>query len=71
MCIFVSVELDNMVYKIFLFIFVFACLFLFREAFMLCKAIIKGEKNLTSWRVLGIGLSLAYIITILISGFGL
>lgn len=55
--------------KILLFILIFACLFLIREGFMFYKALNEGKKNITNWRLVGVGLSIAYIMTITITGF--
>ena len=58
-----------MLLKILVFILIFAILNVLREGIMFAKALITGKKNITSWRLAGLGLSLAYIITIIITGF--
>lgn len=57
-----------MISKIFLFILIFSILFLIREGFMFYKALRNGKKNITDWRLLGVGVSLSYIITAIIAG---
>jgi len=58
-----------MLLKIFVFILIFAILFLIREGFLFYKAIQTGEKNMTVYRLFGIGAALAYIFTIIFTGF--
>ena len=57
-----------MVYKLIVFILVFAVLFLVKECFMFYKAFKIGEKNMTPPRLWGIGFALSFIITIIITG---
>ena len=57
--------------KIILFIFIFACLNLIREIFFFVKAIREGEPNMTLPRRIGVGASISYILTILITGFAI
>lgn len=60
-----------MLTKIFLFFFIFSILNLLREGFLFYTALKKGESNMTTPRRIGIGASIAYILTIIITGFGL
>jgi hypothetical protein len=60
-----------MVTKILLFILVFAILNVLRESVKFWQALRKEEPNMTNGRLLGLGLSLAYIITIIITGLTL
>lgn len=60
-----------MVTKIFLFIFVFACVFLLRELIKFIVALKDGQKNMTTPRLFGIGAAIAYILTLIITGFTL
>lgn len=57
--------------KIFLFFFIFAILDVLREGFLFYRALSKGESNMTTPRRIGLGASIAYILTIIITGFGL
>ena len=58
-----------MIKKMFLFVLVFAILFLVREAFMFYLSFKRGELDISKWRLLGIGLSISYIMTIIFTGF--
>lgn len=60
-----------MLTKIFVFFFIFSLLNLIREGFLFYKALKKGEANMTTPRRVGVGLSVAYVLTMLITGFGL
>lgn len=60
-----------MILKTFIFVFVFAILFLIKELIEFYKALKTGVKNITEPRLWGIGIALAFIITIIITGFGL
>lgn len=60
-----------MVTKILLFILVFAILNVLRESVKFWQALRKEEPNMTNGRLLGLGLSIAYIITIIITGLTL
>lgn len=60
-----------MVFKIILFIFIFAVLNLLREGFLFRKALKDGESNMTTPRRFGLWASIAYILTIIITGFGI
>lgn len=55
--------------KLFVFIFVFSILFLIKEIILFIRVLMSGEKNMTEKRLWGIGLSIAYIITMLFTGF--
>lgn len=57
-----------MVTKIFLFVLIFCGCFLFRELIMFIKALVSGKKNITTARLFGIGLSIAYVLTIIFTG---
>ena len=60
-----------MITKIFLFLLIFSILFILNEGLQFYKALMTGEKNITKKRLIGIGLALSYIITIIFTGFGL
>lgn len=60
-----------MVKYILFFIFIFCCLFVLREVIKFIVALIKGEKDMTTPRLFGFGLSLSYILTIIFLGFPL
>ena len=60
-----------MVTKIFLFILVFAILNVLREAIKFIQAMREEKPNMTNGRLVGLGLSIAYIVTIIITGLTL
>ena len=60
-----------MVTKIFLFILVFAILNILREVLKFIQAMRDEKPNMTNWRLVGLGLSIAYIVTIIITGLTL
>ena len=60
-----------MVTKIFLFILVFAILNVLREAIKFIQAMRDEKPNMTNGRLVGLGLSIAYIVTIIITGLTL
>ena len=60
-----------MVTKILLFILVFSILNVVREIFKFWQAMQKLESNMTNGRLIGLGLSIAYIVTIIITGLTL
>ena len=57
-----------MVTKILIFILIFAILFVIREGFKFFQAIRDEKPTMTTPRLWGLGLSLSYIITIIITG---
>lgn len=57
--------------KILLFVFIFCCLIVLKETFNFVKGIINAKYEISNKRTLIFGLSLSYIITILITGFTL
>jgi len=59
-----------MVTKIFVFILIFAILNLIKEGFIFYRSLRMGESDMTTTRLWGIGLSLAYIFTIIFTGIG-
>lgn len=59
-----------MVTKILVFILVFAILNLIKEGFAFYRSLRLGESDMTTHRLWGIGLSIAYIITIIFTGIG-
>ena len=59
-----------MMTKIFVFILIFSILNLLREGFSFYRSLRVGESDITNKRLWGIGLSLAYILTIIFTGFG-
>ena len=60
-----------MVTKIFLFILVFAILNVLREVVKFIQAMREEKPNMTNGRLVGLGLSIAYIVTIIITGLTL
>ena len=60
-----------MVTKILLFILIFSILNVLREIFKFWQALRNEEANMTNGRLIGLGLSIAYIITIIITGLTL
>lgn len=60
-----------MMTKIFVFILIFSILNLLREGFSFYRSLRVGKSDITNKRLWGIGLSLAYILTIIFTGFGL
>jgi hypothetical protein len=57
-----------MITKIFLFILIFAILNVLRETVKFIQAMREEKPNMTDGRLVGLGLSIAYIITIIITG---
>lgn len=57
-----------MVTKIFVFILVFAILNVIREIVKFLQAMKDEKPNMTNGRLIGLGLSIAYIMTIIITG---
>jgi hypothetical protein len=60
-----------MVTKITVFILIFSIINLLKEGFMFYRALKLGKNDMTNFRLWGIGLSLAYILTIIFTGIGL
>ena len=60
-----------MVTKIFLFILVFAILNVLREVLKFIQAMRDEKPNMTNGRLVGLGLSIAHIVTIIITGLTL
>ena len=58
-----------MIIKLFVFLLIFAILFVFREAFFLFKCFYMSQPfTTTKTRLITLGISIAYIITIIITG---
>lgn len=57
--------------KLLLFVFIFCCLIVIKEVYDFVIGVIKGEYEITTTRLFIFGLSLSYIITVLITGFTL
>ena len=57
-----------MVTKIFFFILIFSILNVLRETVKFIQAMREEKPNMTNGRLIGLGLSIAYIITIIITG---
>mgnify|MGYP007101876284 CR=1 FL=1 len=57
-----------MVTKILLFILIFSILNVLREIFKFWQALKNEEPNMTNGRLIGLGLSISYIITIIFTG---
>lgn len=60
--------IDSLIFKLTIFAMVFAILFIVREAFMFYKALRTGERNMTTPRLWGLGISLSFLITIIFTG---
>lgn len=60
--------MDAIIFKIMIFLLSFSILYIIKECFMFYKALRKKESNLTPARMWGIGLALAFIITVIITG---
>ena len=58
-----------LMYKIFVFAFIFAILYIVREAFRFIRGLSTGEYNTEKHTVLWVGICIAYILTMLITGF--
>ncbi len=57
--------------KLLLFVFIFCCLIVIKEIYDFIIGVIKGQYEITTKRLIIFGLSLSYIITVLITGFTL
>ena len=57
--------------KLLLFVFIFCCLIVIKEIYDFVIGVIKGEYEITTKRLIILGISLSYIITVLITGFTL
>ena len=57
--------------KLLLFVFIFCCLIVIKEIYDFIIGVIKGQYEITRKRLIIFGLSLSYIITVLITGFTL
>ena len=57
--------------KLLLFVFIFCCLIVIKEIYDFVIGVIKGEYEITTKRLIILGVSLSYIITVLITGFTL
>ena len=60
-----------MVTKLIVFILIFSIINILKECFMFYRALKIGVNDMTNKRLWGIGLSLAYILTIIFTGIGL
>ena len=59
-----------MVTKLLLFLLIFASLYVLAEIFMFYRAWKREENNITVLRAVLIGISLSYILTIILTGLG-
>ena len=57
--------------KLYLLIFIFCCLVVVKELFVFVTGIIKGQYELPKKRMIILGLSVSFIIMVLITGFTL
>lgn len=57
--------------KLLIFVFIFCCLITIKEIFMFVKGIFNGKYEISTKRLLVLGVSLSFIITVLITGFTL
>lgn len=57
--------------KILLFLFILSCINTLREIFLFWLAYRSEKPNMTQRRLVLVGISVAYILTILITGFGI
>lgn len=60
-----------MVTKLLLFLLIFASLYVLAEIFMFYRAWKREENNITVLRAVLIGISLSYILTIILTGLGI
>lgn len=60
-----------MVTKIIVFVLIFSIINLLKEGFNFYRSLRRGQNDMTNKRLWGIGLSLAYILTIIFTGIGL
>ena len=63
--------MEIFIYRLMLFILIFSIIFLIKEAFLFYKALRTKKKNMTNARLWGIGLTITYIITIIITGIAI
>jgi hypothetical protein len=59
-----------MMTKVLIFVLIFSIINLLKEGFMFYKSLMERRNNMTAPRLWGIGLSLAYILTIIFTGIG-
>ena len=59
-----------MMTKVLIFVLIFSIINLLKEGFMFYKSLMERRNNMTTPRLWGIGLSLAYILTIIFTGIG-
>lgn len=57
-----------MITKLMVFVLIFAILNIIKEGFSFYKSLRVGESNMTKTRMWGLGLSIAYILTIIFTG---
>lgn len=58
-----------LIHKFFVFTFMFAILFLIREAFRFIRGLNTGEYETKKYTVLWVGIAIAHILTTFITGF--
>ena len=59
-----------MITKFLIFILIFSILNVLKEMFMFYKVLVTKKTNMTNMRLWGLGLSIAYILTIIFTGLG-
>ena len=57
--------------KLLIFAFIFCCLIVVKEIFNFVKGVIKGEYEISTKRLTILGVSISFILTVLITGFTL
>lgn len=57
--------------KLLIFVFIFCCLVTVKEIFNFVKGVINGKYEISSKRLIILGVSLSFILTVLITGFTL
>lgn len=57
--------------KLLIFAFVFCCLIVVKEIFSFVKGVVRGQYEISNKRLTILGISLSFIITVLITGFTL
>lgn len=57
--------------KLLIFVFIFCCLVTVKEIFNFVKGVINGKYEISTKRLIILGVSLSFILTVLITGFTL
>lgn len=57
--------------KLLIFVFIFCCLITIKEIFNFVKGVINGKYEISTKRLIILGVSISFILTVLITGFTL